>query len=182
MVSNRASRLHLNRLRALPVKHDVVLTWAPSELAEHLAKSSNLTDLTCAMILSWSAPAALHSLLLRYSLLTCFPYTNLAIILPSSNLINNDDDTNWATAIRQGTSLFHYLETGCYPDVPDPLSMDDLKARGWEIGNPYSGYWPPEFTRFDKGSNYIGGEVFDHFGWRDPEEGAFWYSDLRRDC
>ena len=138
------------------------------------------------MISSRSAPAALPSLLLRYSLLliTCFPYTNPAIILPASNLTNNDDDdTNWATAIRQGTSLYHYLETGCYPDVPSPLSMDDLKAMGWEIGNPYSGFWPPEFSRFDRGSNYIGGEVFDHFGWRDPEEeGAFWYSDLRRDC
>ena len=84
-----------------------------------------MTDLICAMILSWSAHAALSSLLLHCSLLlTSLPYTTSASIPVISNL--TDDDTNWAIAVRKGTTYFHYMETGCYPDKSNPLDMDDL--------------------------------------------------------
>ena len=124
--------------------------------------------------MSWSAYAALSSLLLPSSLLlTSCPYTNSASIPVNSNL--TDDDTNWAIAVRKGTTYFHYLETGCYPDKSTPLDMDDLKAIGWQIN------WPPELGRFTD-ENCIDRDIFDKFGWRNPEEGAFCSEEIRRDC
>ena len=124
--------------------------------------------------MSWSGHAALSSLLLPCSLLlTSFPYTTSASIPFISNL--TDDDRNWEIAVRKGTTYFHYMETGCYPDKSNPLDMDDLEASGWQIS------WPPQCDRFHNG-NWIDGDVVEKFGWRNPEEGAFCSNEVRRDC
>lgn len=133
----------------------------------------HMTDLICAIMLSWSAHAGLSSLLLPYSLLlTSFPYTASA----SSPVISNltDEDRYWAIAVRKGTTYFDYMETGCYPDKSNPLDKDDLEALGWQIS------WPPKLGRFD--TQWIDGDAFEKFGWMDPEEGAFWSNEVRRDC
>lgn len=129
-----------------------------------------MTDLICAMVLSWSVRASLTSLLLLCSLLlTSFPYTTSATTPIISNL--TDDDANWAIAVRKGTTYFHYMETGCYPDESTPLDMDDLKRMGWQLR------WPPQ-----NGSSLIDDDIYKKFGWRNPEEGTFCSTEARRDC
>ena len=171
---NADNSRHLVRARGIK---DISLT-SPVQFFNGGNENLYMTDLIYAMILSRSVHAALSLLLVPCSLLlTSFPYTTSASIPAISNL--DDDDTNWAIAVRKGTTYFHYMETGCYPDNSNPLDMDDLKAMGWQIN------WhprPPELERYHNGSDWIDSDVFEKFAWRDPEDGAFCSNEVRRDC
>ena len=84
----------------------------------------------------------------QYPLLISLLFTSLstifAISLPPPSSVGSDLD--WKTAVHRGTTLYQQLESGCYPDVVNPITRDQLLAIGFEFGDDEASTWPPIFN------------------------------------
>lgn len=73
-----------------------------------------------------------------------FPFRTISASLPpASTLLPSNAD--WDITVQRGKYVFAQLESGCYPDDPNPPTLEELRAHGWTLGEPGSVEpWPPK--------------------------------------
>ena len=77
---------------------------------------------------------ASHAMTL-YALMIIAPLACAVSINPTLKVIT------WQSAVRKGTLLYQKLQSGCYPDKPNPVDLATLYALGWSLDEDDE--WPP---------------------------------------
>lgn len=96
--------------------------------------------------------------------LSILPLTTL-FISPSSSSIG---DENWITAVRKGTILYERLQSGCFPESANPITVADLLAGEWD----FLPRWPPPRESLDGFTDFVA----DTFGWTDGKD--YYYEEV----
>ena len=62
------------------------------------------------------------------------------------------DEHDWSTTVHKGNILYQKLQSGCFPDKRDPVTLTQLEARGWtfsEVTRSGSSSWPPGLSSWE---------------------------------
>lgn len=68
------------------------------------------------------------------------------------------------------------MESGCFPDIKDPITLPQLEALGFQIGHDASSKWPPKFGVL----RVFNDLVMEKMGWSEGMD--YWTTDCQRRC
>lgn len=89
------------------------------------------------------------------------------LITPSASSIG---DENWTTAVRKGSILYEQLQSGCFPEDVNPVTLADLQAGEWDFLPP----WPPTGSFLDGFTPFVART----FGWTRGKD--YYYEEVYR--
>ena len=98
-----------------------------------------------------STLTANHRLFFLFACLLSF--TASRTVLSNSSIIR---DESWDTAVRKGTVLFQQLQSGCFPERKNPITLSDLMRDQWQLRG-----WPPRA----KGDSIFSSFIAQRFGF-----------------
>lgn len=69
-------------------------------------------------------------------------------------------------AINKGTYLYRQLQSGCFPDIDNAVTFQDLIAHGWTMDGTGGSVWPPVKDHWEGFSQF----VIRTMGWTDNSD------------
>ena len=88
--------------------------------------------------------------------LLCFVLFGHSFAIPSASnttaVHQGIDDHDWSIAVRKGHLLYQNMQSGCFPDKKNPITLAQLEAQGWTFSEGTKSepsFWPPNLSSWE---------------------------------